>query len=105
MSKLVSILTASMLALTLNGTLLAQQETNRDDTVRQPSETQGGTENDATQGGDAAQGDAAVPDAAQQGDLTEREQEYLSALKKCEPLTGSDKENCIERAKKKHGQM
>ena len=99
MNKLVSILTASMLALAVNGAVLAQQDTNRDDTQRQPSETQ-----EQPDQGAGAQGDAA-PGAAQQGDLTEKEQEYLSALKKCEPLTGSDKENCIESAKQKHGQM
>ena len=99
MNKLVSILTASMLALAVNGAVLAQQDTNRDDTQRQPSETQGGTQEQPDQGAGAQGG------AAQQGDLTEKEQEYLSALKKCEPLTGSDKQNCIESAKQKHGQM
>jgi len=104
MSKLVSILTASMLALAMNGAVLAQQETNRDDSERQPSETQGGTQDETNQGG-TAQGDAAAPAATPEGDLTEDEQAYLSALKKCEPLTGSDKENCIQSAKEKHGQM
>jgi hypothetical protein len=103
MSKLVSIMTAALLALAANGAGLAQQETNRDDTQRQPSETQGGTQEPANQG-DSAQGETA-PGATTQGDLTENEQEYLSALKKCEPLTGGDKEQCIKSAKEKHGQM
>lgn len=103
MSKLVSVLTAALLGLAVNGAVLAQQDTNRDDTQREPSETQGGTQEqmnqeDGTQGGTA-------PGAASQGDLTEGEQEYLSALKKCEPLTGGDKEQCIKSAKEKHGQM
>lgn len=33
------------------------------------------------------------------------EQEYLAALKKCEPLTGSDKTTCSENAKKKYGHL
>ena len=44
--------------------------------------------------------------APQEGkDQTQREQEYLAALKKCEPLYGAEKDKCIEAAKKKLGQM
>lgn len=38
-------------------------------------------------------------------DQAQREQEYLAALKKCEPLAGAEKQKCIEAAKKKLGQM
>jgi hypothetical protein len=38
-------------------------------------------------------------------DQAQREQEYLAALKKCEPLAGTEKDKCIEAAKKKLGQM
>jgi hypothetical protein len=38
-------------------------------------------------------------------DQAQREQEYMAALKKCEPLAGADKQKCIEAAKKKLGQM
>jgi hypothetical protein len=38
-------------------------------------------------------------------DQAKREQEYLAALKKCEPLAGPEKDKCIEAAKKKLGQM
>jgi hypothetical protein len=38
-------------------------------------------------------------------DQAKREQEYLAALKKCEPLAGTEKDKCIEAAKKKLGQM
>jgi len=37
------------------------------------------------------------------GDLTKQEQEYLSALKKCEPMTGGDKQQCVDRTKKQFG--
>ena len=38
-------------------------------------------------------------------DQAQREQEYMAALKKCEPLAGAEKQKCIEAAKKKLGQM
>ena len=41
----------------------------------------------------------------QSNDPAQREQEYIAALKKCDPLTGADKQKCIEAAKKKFGQM
>ena len=48
----------------------------------------------------------AADDTQQQSnDPGQREQEYQAALKKCEPLTGADKQKCIETAKKKFGQM
>jgi hypothetical protein len=34
------------------------------------------------------------------GDLTEQEQAYLSALKKCEPMSGVEKQRCIDSTKK-----
>jgi hypothetical protein len=51
------------------------------------------------------QKDSAQEPAKQQttGDLTKEEQAYLSALKKCEPMTGGDKQQCIERTKKQFG--
>ena len=48
------------------------------------------------QPGDPAAGGATV---------SQQEQEYLAALKKCEPLSGADKTKCVDAAKKKHGQM
>ena len=43
--------------------------------------------------------------SGQSADSAKRQQEYMSALKRCEPLTGSDKQQCIEAAKKKYGEM
>ena len=34
------------------------------------------------------------------GDLTEQEQAYLSALKKCEPMSGTEKQRCVDATKK-----
>ena len=36
---------------------------------------------------------------------TQAYQEYLVELKNCEPLSGAEREACIEAARKKHGQM
>jgi uncharacterized protein HemX len=41
----------------------------------------------------------------QSGDSAKREQEYLTALKRCESLGGTDKQKCIEAAKKKYSEM
>jgi hypothetical protein len=38
-------------------------------------------------------------------DITEREQEYLSALKVCEPLLEAERQNCIKAVKGKYGLM
>ena len=47
-----------------------------------------------------------VEDPAAGGATTsQKEQEYLAALKKCEPLTGAEKDQCIDAARKKYGQM
>jgi hypothetical protein len=47
------------------------------------------------------QKDAVQEPAKQQttGDLTEQEQAYLSALKKCEPMSGAEKQRCVDRTK------
>jgi hypothetical protein len=50
-------------------------------------------------------GIAFAADDTQSNDPAQREQEYVAALKKCDPLTGADKQKCIDAAKKKFGQM
>jgi hypothetical protein len=50
-------------------------------------------------------GIAFAADDTQSNDPAQREQEYIAALKKCDPLTGADKQKCIDAAKKKFGQM
>lgn len=48
----------------------------------------------------------AVTDGAQSGaEMTARDRVYLGALKKCEPLQGSERQACIDAARKKAGQM
>jgi hypothetical protein len=38
-------------------------------------------------------------------DMNEREQEYFSALKECEPLAEKDREDCVKALKTKYGVM
>jgi len=47
----------------------------------------------------------AADESQQSNDPSQREQEYVAALKKCEPLTGAERQKCIELTKKKFGQM
>ena len=84
MSKLINLVSAAVLALTLSGIATAADN---DKNSQQPG---------AQQPNDPAGGGATV---------TQREQEYLVALKKCEKMAGTDKSQCIDTAKKKYGQM
>ncbi len=48
----------------------------------------------------------AVTDGAQSGaEITAKDRVYLGALKKCEPLQGTERQACIDAARKKAGQM
>ena len=51
------------------------------------------------------QKDSAQEPAKQEttGDLTKQEQEYLSALKKCESMNAADKQQCVEKTRKQFG--
>ena len=85
MSKVINLLSAAVLALTLSGIATAADGDQKDS--QQPG---------ARQPDDPAAGGATV---------SKREQEYLAALKKCEEMAGSDKSTCIDTARKKYGQM
>jgi hypothetical protein len=84
MNKLLTMLTAVAMALTLSGLAAAADK------------DMGGQQQQAQPTADPAAGDATA---------SPRDQEYLAALKKCEPMTGADKTKCVELAKKKFGQM
>lgn len=84
MSKLIGTITAGALALALSGLAYAADEP-QPATQAQPRAEQG--------------------QPAQSGDTAKREQEYLTALKRCEPLSGADKQKCIDAAKKRYGEM
>ena len=88
MSKLIALCTATLLALSSTAFVGAAQDskpTNEEKLQQQK--------------------DSAQEPAKQQttGDLTKEEQEYLSALKKCESMNASDKQQCVERTQKQFG--
>jgi hypothetical protein len=88
MSKLTAVCTATMLALSCTAYLGAAEEskpTNEEKLQQQK--------------------DSAPEPAKQQttGDLTKEEQQYLSALKKCESMSAVDKQQCVERTRKQFG--
>ena len=84
MAKLIKVLSAAVLALTLSGIANAADN---DRNSQQPG---------VQQPDDPAAGGATV---------SQREQEYLAGLKKCEQMAGTDKTKCFDMAKKKYGQM
>ena len=84
MAKLIKGLSAAVLALTLSGIANAAEN---DRNSQQPG---------VQQPDDPAAGGATV---------SQREQEYLATLKKCEQMAGTDKSKCFDTAKKKYGQM
>jgi hypothetical protein len=84
MSKLIGTFTAAALAMALSGFVYAADE---------------------PQPGAQGQPKAEQSQPAQSSDSAKREQEYLTALKRCESLSASDKQKCIEAAKKKYGEM
>jgi len=88
MSKLSSICTAAMLALCYAASVGAAQEskpTNEEKLQQQKDSTQEPAKQQTT------------------GDLTKQEQEYLSALKKCESMNETEKKQCVERTRKQFG--
>jgi hypothetical protein len=106
MSKLLTMLMAGAMALTLGG-LAAAADKDYDDqqTQNKPADpAAGGTAATPPAMSEKEKGSATDP-AAGGATTSQSEQEYLAALKKCEPLTGADKTKCVDAAKKKHGQM
>ena len=84
MGKLIKGLSAAVLALTLSGIATAADN---DRNSQQPG---------VQQPDDPAAGGATV---------SQREQEYLATLKKCEQMADTDNTKCFDTAKKKYGQM
>lgn len=95
MSKLLTMMTAGALALSLGGIVCAAE---RNPDGQQPKAQQPKAQQPQAQHpmDDPAAGGATA---------SQRDQEYLASLKKCEPLTGTDRSKCIDAARKKHGQL
>lgn len=81
MTKLMSILAASALALSVGGMTFAADEKTQDQTPRTQDQT-------------------GAP-----ADQTKQDQEYLVALKKCDGLQDAAKQKCIDQAKQKYNRM
>ena len=115
MSKLLTMLMAGALALTLSGFAAAQNQP-ADAAAGGATNTPPAMSEEGSAGKPTAGGATDTPPAVSEeesagkaaaGGVTapQGEQEYLAALKKCEPLTGADKSKCIDVAKKKYGQL
>ena len=88
MSTLTSVFTATLLSFASIGLAYSQQDpapTNEQQLQKEHNEAQQPAKQQTT------------------GDLTKQEQEYLSALKKCESMNAGDKQQCVERTKKQFG--
>ena len=132
MSKLLTMLMAGALALTLSGFAAAQNQpadaAAGGATNTPPAMSEEGSAGKPTAGGatdtppavseEESAGKAAaggVPAVTEEGPTEKAaaggvtapqgEQEYLAALKKCESLTDTDKSKCVDAAKKKYGQL
>ena len=81
MSKLLALIGAGAVAVSMSGFAAAAEKDNTGAQTQQPTQAQPGT-------------------------AEQREQEYLAALKKCDAMSNAgEKQKCIDAAKKKHGQM
>jgi hypothetical protein len=97
MNKLRLMLLAGAAALALATSAPAAERARSPDPVQNPAPEQSQPRADPN---------GAVVDDAQAGAaVSAREQEYLSGLKKCESLDGQQREQCVEAARKKAGQM
>jgi hypothetical protein len=90
MSKILSTLTAGALALALTGFAAAADQSSGQSSSGQSS--QGASQ--SSQGGSQSAGQA-----------TGQSDAYKAAMKKCDQMSGADKQKCMDQAKKKHGQM
>ena len=108
MSKLLTMLTAGALALTLSGFAVAADKAydSQQAQASQPADpATGGATTAAPAMSEKASTQQATDPAAGGATVSQSEQEYLAALTKCESLTGAEKTTCVEAAKKKSGQM
>ena len=119
MNKLVSTLLAGAAALALSGGAFAADEAARDTGKDAQNQTQGApvdqagkdVNTDGREAGRDATEDQAAGTVKEGGEDVTAEghdpmkEEYQAELKKCDPMTGSQKKTCTDAAKKKHGQM
>ena len=108
MSKLLTILTAGALALTLSGFAAAADKDydSQSSQATQPADPAAGGATSAAPAM-SEKGSTQQPANAAAGGATssQGEGEYLAALKKCDSLASADKTKCVDAAKKKYGQI
>ncbi len=91
MSKLINMMVAGALAITMGGWVFAaDSDQSSGETQSQQPAVQDPIVNDPAAGGATA---------------SQSYQEYLVELKNCEPLTGDERQKCIDSARRKHGEM
>ena len=114
MSKLLNFLMAGALALTLGGFAVAQNQptdpaqsgaTNTPPAMSEEGSAGKQAEGDATNAPQAKSEEETAGKQAESDAAAAPSEEYTAALKKCDPLTGTDKSKCVDAAKKKHGQI
>ncbi|MEO8628427.1 MAG: hypothetical protein ABI612_10050 [Betaproteobacteria bacterium] len=90
MRKLFAMVLAVMLGLSVAGISLAaeKEKPNSDTSTPRAQPPEGSAATTSTPG----------------GDLTEKEQAYLSDLKKCENLGDAEKRRCVDQLRNEHGQ-
>ena len=89
-SKLLTMMTAAALMLSLGGLARAADESEQTTPQPQTRPQVPQTTEDPAAGGATA---------------TQDYQEYLVSLKKCEPLNGEEREKCVEAVRRQHGEM
>jgi len=119
MNKLLTTLLAGAAVLAVSGGVYAADEKGRDSGKAPQNQTQGApveetnkdvnaagrdTARDSTPGTAGNTVDQENKDTTAQGRDPKKE-DYQADLKKCDPMTGSQKKVCVDTAKKKHGQM
>ena len=88
MNRLTTISAAALLALAANAVSIAADDskpTNEQKLQQQKDSAQEPAKQETT------------------GDLTKQEQEYLSALKKCESMNATEKQQCVDKTRKQFG--
>jgi hypothetical protein len=92
MTKLLSTVTAAALALSLSGFAFAADQSSGQSTGQQSTQGAGAQSQQGSQSG-------------QSGQATSQSDAYKAALQKCQTMSGTDAQKCVNAAKKKYGQM
>lgn len=108
MSKLLSILMASAF-LALGGVATAADDQQSKDTAAEQSSAEGKPDQHEADSAkpESSEASAQQDDSSAQsgGEASADDADYLADIKKCEEMSGSEKTDCMDAAKKKAGRM